>query len=344
MKALRLFGAGDIRLVDEPEPVPGPGEVLLQVVSVGLCGSDLTWFSSSAIGSATLDHPLILGHEFSAKALTGRFAGQLVAVDPAIPCNHCRHCIEGNPNFCEATRFAGHAPDDGALRERIAWPEELLHPLPNGLSPEDGVMLEPLGVAIHAMDLGKIRVGDKVGVFGCGPIGLLMVQLAMAGGASKVLATEPLDHRRDLAETFGAMPSSARNKAEITPVIETDFKGGLDVAFEIAGDNDAVEAAIRSLRPGGKLILGGIPRDDRTSFCASEARRKGLTIKLVRRMKHTYPRAIELVASDKVDVANLVSHTFPLDEATLAFEVAAARQGHKICITPTPWPPDQKRT
>ncbi len=336
MKALRLFGAGDVRLLEEPEPVPGPGEALLQVASVGICGSDLTWFASSAIGSATLDHPLILGHEFAARALTGKFAGRLVAVDPAIPCNRCAHCLEGNPNFCEATRFAGHAPDDGALRERIAWPEELLYPIPDSLSPEDGVMLEPLGVAIHAMDLGKIRVGDKVGVFGCGPIGLLMVQLALTAGASKVLATEPLDHRRAVAETFGAVTSAATNTSEITPVIEADFQGGLDVAFEIAGDNDAVEAAVRSLKPGGKLILGGIPRDDRTSFRASEARRKGLTMKLVRRMKHTYPRAIELVASGKVDVRSLVSHTFPLEEAALGFQIAAARQGHKICINPAP--------
>ena len=116
--------------------------------------------------------------------------------------------------------------------------------------------------------------------------------------------------------------------------MESDFKGGLDIVFEIAGDNDAVEAAIRSLRPGGTLILGGIPRDDRTSFCASEARRKGLTMKLVRRMKHTYPRAIDLVRSGKVDLGSAVSHTFPLSEAARAFDVAASRQGHKVCITP----------
>ena len=334
MKALRLFGAGDVRLLDEPEPIPAAGEALLQVASVGICGSDLTWFASSAIGSATLDNPLILGHEFSALVLTGRLAGKRVAVDPAVPCNRCRHCLEGNPNFCEAQRFAGHAPDDGALREFMAWPEELLHPLPDELSFEDGAMLEPLGVAIHAMNLAGLRVGDGVGVFGCGPIGLLMVQLAVASGAARVLATDPLAHRRDLAGTFGARRSSAGNSWEIDPVIESDFGGGLDVAFEIAGDNDAVEAAIRSLRPGGKLILGGIPRDDRTSFRASEARRKGLTIKLVRRMKHTYPRAIELALSGTVDLAPLVSHTFPMEQASQAFETASSRQGHKVCITP----------
>lgn len=334
MKALRLYGPGDVRLMDEPEPVPGAGEALLQVASVGVCGSDLTWFASSGIGSAKVDKPLILGHEFSALALTGRFAGKRVAVDPAVPCNRCRDCLEGNPNFCETTGFAGHAPDDGALRELMTWPEELLYPLPDELTYEDGAMLEPLGVAIHAMDLGKVRLGDAVGVFGCGPIGLLLVQLALTTGAGRLLATEPLDHRRAVAANFGAVASAARTAEEVTPLLESDFKGGLDVAFEIAGDNDAVEAAVRSLRPGGTLVLGGIPRDDRTSFCASEARRKGLTMKLVRRMKHTYPRAIELTRSGKADVRSLVSHTFPLDQAARAFETAAARQGLKVCINP----------
>ena len=334
MKALRLFGAGDVRLMEEPEPTPGNGEVLLRIASVGICGSDLTWFASSGIGSARLERPFILGHEFAAVAETGQYAGQLVAVDPSDPCGRCRFCAEGDPNLCEDQRFAGHAPYDGALREMMAWPEELLHPLPEQLNAEDGVMLEPLGVAIHAMDLGKVRLGDRVGVFGCGPIGLLLVQLAKASGASRVLATEPLEHRLGLAAQFGAVASTARTGDELGPLLESDFKGGLDVAFEIAGENDAVEAAIRALRPGGTLVLGGIPRDDRTSFCASEARRKGLTMKMVRRMKHTYPRAIDLALSGMVDLKPLVSHVFSLEEAEEAFAMAAAREGVKICLSP----------
>ena len=334
MRVLRLYGPGDIRLLNEPEPVTGPGEALLQITSVGICGSDLTWFASSGIGSARLQVPLILGHEFAAMALTGKFAGRRVAVDPAAPCGRCRFCVGGDPNLCEDMRFAGHAPDDGALRELMAWSEELLYPLPDTLSYEDGVMLEPLGVAIHALDLGKPRINDRVGVFGCGPIGLLMVQLALVAGASRVLATDPLPHRLELARKFGAVTSPARTGEGLAPLLQSDFRGGLDVAFEIAGENEAVEAAIRSLRPGGTLVLGGIPRDDRISFCASEARRKGLTIKLVRRMKHTYPRAMELVLAGKVDLTSLVSHVFPLEEAERAFAVAASREGHKVCLNP----------
>lgn len=341
VKALLLHGPHDLRMCDEPEPVPGPGEVLLRVTSVGICGSDLTWFESSGIGSARLDTPLILGHEFAAVAETGQYAGQRVAVDPADPCGVCRFCVEGHPNLCLDMRFAGHAPDHGALREKMAWPEKLLHPLPDSLSNEDGVLLEPLGVALHAMDLAKPRLTDTVGVFGCGPIGLMLVQLALASGASRVIAVDPLEHRLQVAENHGAEvfvpepsgpmePGGGASKSLLAACGQ-----GLDIVFEAAGENAAVEAAIKAVRPGGTVILAGIPRDDRTSFQASEARRKGLTIKLVRRMKHTYPRSIALALSGKVDLPGLVSHTFPLEEAEQAFALAASRQGLKVCLLPS---------
>ncbi len=336
MKVLRLYGAGDLRLGEEAEPVPGPGEALLRVTAVGICGSDLTWFDSSGIGATVLSEPLVLGHEFAAVAETGKYAGRRVAVDPADPCGRCRFCLEGHPNLCEHMRFTGHAPHDGALREKMAWPESLLYPLPDGVSDVDGAMLEPLGVAIHAMNLARPRIGAKVGVFGCGPIGLLIAQLAKAAGALRIVATDPLPHRLDAARTYGAVAIPARGGEEAAEAIAMAGSGGLDVVFEAAGDNAAVEAAIKAVRPGGTVILAGIPRDDRTSFCASEARRKGLTLKLVRRMKHTYPLAIELALSGKVDLTGLVSAVFDLENGPRAFAMAAARQGLKICVAPSP--------
>lgn len=337
MQALRLHGAGDLRQHQDPIPEPGPGEVLLRVLSVGLCGSDLTWFDASSIGATRLATPLILGHEFSARVETGALAGTRVAVDPADPCGRCVLCAEGHPNLCEAVRFAGHAPYDGALREYMAWPEHLLHPLPDSLSDEDGVMLEPLGVAVHAMDLAKVRLAQKVGVWGCGPIGLLLIQLARLAGAARVAATDPLPHRLEAARALGAevVPcGDGAEAADMAAAAGASGRGGLDVVLEAAGENAAVEAAIRAVRPGGTVVLAGIPRDDRTSFQASEARRKGLTIRLVRRMKHAYVRSIELAASGKVDLRSLVTRTFPLAEAGEAFAMAAARQGLKICIRP----------
>jgi L-iditol 2-dehydrogenase len=318
MKVIRLHGPKDLRYHEEPEPEPGPGEALVRVDVVGICGSDLHWFGEAGIGDAKLNKPLVLGHEFAGVIASGTRQGERVAVDPAIPCHACEYCRQGNPNLCEHLRFAGHGMEDGALREFIAWPEECLFLLPEALSQSDGVMLEPLGVAIHAVDLAHLRTGMTVGVFGCGPIGLLTIQMAQLAGANRVFATEPLPHRMQAALRLGAqdwLPDQA-----------------VDVAFEVAGNNDAVETAFSAVKPGGKVILTGIPADDRSAFTASVARRKGLTIKMVRRMKFTYPRAIQLVERGQVDVRSLVTQRFPLEQGQQAFTLAQKREGLKIVI------------
>ena len=199
MKVVRLHGPGDLRFHEESVPVPGPGEKLMHVKAVGICGSDLRWFTEAGIGDARLEHPLVLGHEFS--ALTED--SMRVAVDPSISCGVCEFCREGNPNFCEKLIFAGHSHQDGALRQQMTWPERCLFPIPDSLSEADGVMLEPLGVAIHAVDLAHPKVGMRVGVFGCGPIGLLIIQLARLAGAGKVIATDVLPHRVQAARDLG---------------------------------------------------------------------------------------------------------------------------------------------
>ncbi len=320
MRVIRLHAPNDLRLHDEPVPQPGPGQALVRVQAVGICGSDLHWFGEAGIGDAKLKQPLILGHEFAGVIASGPRQGERVAVDPAIPCHACEFCLQGNPNLCEHVRFAGHGLEDGALREFIAWPEECLFPLPPELSQADGVMLEPLGVAIHAVDLAHLRAGMSVGIFGCGPIGLLVLQMALLAGAAHVYVTEPLPHRLEAAHKLGGQ----------------DWTPGqaVDVAFEVAGEDDAVETAFAAVKPGGTVMLTGIPVDDRTFFQASVARRKGLTIKMVRRMKFTYPRAIQLVESSKLDVRSLVTQVFPLDQAQQAFTRAQQREGLKIIITP----------
>jgi L-iditol 2-dehydrogenase len=330
MKTLRLHGPGDLRLHEEPIPVPKSGESLLRIQAVGICGSDLHWLSEAGIGDARLESPLVLGHEFTALDEHG----QLVAVDPAVPCGECIYCKRGDPNLCENLVFAGHAEQDGALREWIAWPARCLYPLPGAFTAAEGALLEPLGIALHAMNLAHIQLGMSVGVFGCGPIGLLLLQVARLSGAHKLVATDVLPHRVDAAAQFGADECYLVDKdyKDTDRALAAELK--LDVAFEAAGENNAVEMAVEAVRPGGKVILVGIPADDRTIFTASVARRKGLTFKLVRRMKFTYPQAIQLVESGKVDLKALVSHTFPLEAAGEAFRLAVQRIGLKIVITP----------
>jgi L-iditol 2-dehydrogenase len=333
IKVLRLHGVGDLRLHDEPDPVPGPGESLVRVEAVGLCGSDVHWFSEAAVGDARLEEPLVLGHEFAGIVESGELSGRRVAVDPAMPCGECEWCLEGNPNLCPAVRFAGSAPIDGALRERVAWPTHCLHPLPESLTAVDGAMLEPLGVAIHSVDLAHLGPGMTVAVLGCGPIGLLTLQVARALGAARLFATDVLPHRLEAARSLGATSAMlACRGEEATDILAATNGRGVDVAFEAAGENEAVEVAVDIVRPGGKVILAGIPVHDRTTFTASTARRKGLTIKLVRRMRLVYPRAIELVETGKVNLQPLVTHRFSLDEADEAFSIAAKREGIKVVL------------
>jgi L-iditol 2-dehydrogenase len=338
MRVARLYGAGEIRLTDEPVPEVPPGHSLVRVTAVGVCGSDLHWYSEAGIGDARLGRPLVIGHEFAGVVEGGPRHGEAVAVDPAMPCGECELCLEGHRNLCLRMRFAGHGEQDGALREYVAWPTDLLRSLPEGFTAADGAMLEPLGVAIHAVDLGHLRVGMTVGVFGCGPIGLLLLQVARAAGASTIVAVDPLAHRREAARRLGADLVLAPDEVGDPATLAARAGGnahGVHVAFEVAGVDDAVELAVNAARPGARVILVGIPGEDRTSFPAGNARRKGLTIKLSRRMKEVYPRAIALVRSGRVDVRSVVSETFPLADVGKAFEVAVARTGLKIAITPT---------
>lgn len=332
MRVARLHSRRDLRLHDEPVPTPAPGELLLRVRAVGICGSDLHWYDDGGIGDARLSRPLVLGHEFVGTVEKGR----RVIVDPAVPCGTCALCRDGQLNLCPSVRFAGHGADDGALRECMAWPAECLHPLPAGLGDADATLLEPLGVAIHAVDLAHIHVGASVAVLGCGPIGLLCMQVARAAGACRVIATE-------LASRPWRLEAGCKWADEVIPAdagresapARAKLGGmGADVVLETAGENEAVEAAIQIARPGGRVVLVGIPADDRTSFSAGVARRKGLTIAMARRMKPVYDRALTLVESGRVDLSGLVTHRFPLERCDEALRTAVARAGIKVVVEP----------
>lgn len=320
--AARLFGAGDVRVQREDLPRPASGESLVAVTSVGICGSDLHWFAEGAIGDAKLSRPLVLGHEMAGVVRGGPDDGRRVAIDPAVPCEACPQCAAGDVNLCANIVFAGHGHTDGGLRQFMAWPTHRLHPLPDTLSDDEGALLEPLGVAVHALDFGHLRVASTVGVVGCGPIGLFLVQLARLAGATRVLAAEPRAHRLAAAEKFGAEPVGPSAEAQA------------DVVFEVSGSDEAVDTALRLAKPGARVVMVGIPDGDKTSFTASPARRKGLTLVFSRRMGEVYPRAIALATSGRLDLRTLLTATFPLDQAARAVDAAVAREGHKVIIRP----------
>jgi L-iditol 2-dehydrogenase len=306
--AARLHRARDIRIERVPLPTPGLDEVLLRVTVTGVCGSDLHTYLDGRIGDTELKAPLVLGHEFAGVIES---TGQRVAVDPAQPCHRCDLCEQGHPNLCRRLHFCGLFPDDGSLRQFMAVPAHTCFPVPDTIDDEAAAMLEPLGVALHATDLAKIRVGDRVAILGAGPIGLLLIQTAKLAGAGEVFVSEPLAWRFALA---GAKPLPAE----------------VDVAIEAAWGGAAIDQAMEITRPGGRVVLVGIPAEDRCTFRHSLARRKGLTVVFSRRMKHTYPRAIELVRSGRVDVHSFISHRFPLEKAADAFDICSGYKDNVV--------------
>src|ERR1700730_5320531 len=223
---------------------------LVRVTAVGICGSDLHWWDEGAIGDAKLTHPLVLGHEGAGVIADGPRRGERVAIDPAVQDETCRACRDGYRNLCYRIRFSGHGETDGMLRELMAWPSELLYPLPDGVPDADGALLEPLGVAIHSADLGHLPFAGTAS-----PIGLLLIGVLKAAGASSVLAVEPLAHRREAAARYGADLVASPDAVDLTGP-------GVDVAFEAAGTGEGVRLAVESVRPGGRVVLAGIPGDD----------------------------------------------------------------------------------
>lgn len=326
MRALFLDAPGKLRM-GEFEQTPIPERLRLRVQAVTVCGSDLHYYKEGAIGAAVALEPFVLGHEFSAVvddpngAALGFPTGTLVAVDPAEPCRHCEWCERGEPNLCPNVQFAGSAPVQGAMRDYYYSSPHSLFRLPSSFDAVDGALLEPLGVAIHAIDLAKIRLGASVAVVGAGAIGLYLMQIAKAVGAGSLHAVEPLEYRRQKALELGA------DAAHATPqeLLAATGGRGVDVVLEATDSPTGPEDACTVARIGGKVVLVGIPDGDRFTLTASQVRRKGLSIKLSRRMGHVYPRAIHLVESGKVNLRAIATHHFKLEEGPQAFELQAKR-------------------
>ena len=318
--ALFLHAAHDARVGPLALAEGKPGETLLTVAAVGLCGSDLHYYKDGGIGSARIVEPFVPGHEFGAW-LTEDIPelnlprGALVAVDPNKSCGRCAWCREGHRNLCPQVEFIGAPPFNGAMTKQIWVPRGQLVKLPEGFTPLEAVMLEPLGVALHAVDLAKPRLLERVILLGCGTIGLLILQLLKIAGAGEIMAIDPQPHRADMAARFGA----ARIGAAVAETAAWTNGEGAPLVIEATNAPLGFRHAVEAARIGGRLVLVGIPDGDVYTLPAAPARRRGLNIKFVRRMGEAYPRAIALVAEGKVDVASLVTNRFALADGPEAF-------------------------
>ncbi len=349
MLAARLYAPRDLRIdhIDPPGD-PTSGHVLIRVTAVGVCGSDLHTYLDARIGDTPVKDPLVLGHEFGgivekvgADALDGNGdplnVGQRVAVDPATPCWRCELCEHGHPNLCRRLHFCGLFPDDGALCEQMIVGSRECFPVPDSITDAGAALLEPFGVALHAVDLGKLKVAKSVAILGCGSIGLLIAKLVSMSGAFPIYAFDIHDWRAEKAKTWaGVTDAWTLDTDPVERIREVTNGRGVDVVFEAAWADHSIGQAAEMARLGGRVVLVGIPSEDKIVMKHSTARRKGLTIMMSRRMKHVYPRAIQLATQQNVDIDGLISHRFPLAEADKAFalNVDYPRDIVKVVITP----------
>ena len=331
-----LHAACDVRVASAPLREGREGEALIEVAAVGICGSDLHYYKDGGIGAAVIRAPFVPGHEFSGYLCDGAPTlrlgkGVLVAVDPNQSCGVCDWCRAGHVNLCPNVRFIGAPPNDGAMTKRLWVPASQIIPLPEEFGPIEAAMLEPLGVAIHTVDLAKPALLEKVTLLGAGPIGLLVLQALRAGGAGDVFVVDPLRHRRAAASRSGA--------TNVFACVEDAVReaGVSSLVVEATNSPDGFQDAAKCARIGGRVILAGIPDGDHYALTASEARRRALKIKFVRRMGDDYPRAIQLVRDNRIDIVSLVSHHIGLEETPEAF--AALAEGrpdyHKVIIQPS---------
>jgi len=329
LKAVRLYGPREFRIDEIPEPQTGPGEVKIAVRSVSVCASDVHYYLHGEIGSIKTSGPFILGHEFSGEIVEvgpgvreSLRPGQKVTAEPVRPCGGCDCCLRGDYHLCRNLLFSGTPPADGCLCEYVTCRADFTFALPDGVSLDEGAMTEPLAVGVESAEMSGVRGGETCLILGAGAIGLSALQAVKAAGAGTVVVVEPIKERRLLALELGASKAFAPGE---TDAVLREFPGGADVVIEAAGAPEAPQMAVECARPGGMVVLVGIPEEDRIAFKASAARRKALTIRFVRRYKHKFPRALELVARGLANVKSYATHLFPPEKTAEAFDLTASR-------------------
>jgi L-iditol 2-dehydrogenase len=329
MKAALLTGIRKIEVRDVPEPsVQADTDVLLRVDAVGLCGSDLQYYATGRIGSDVVQFPFIIGHECVASVeKTGKKVKQVrlgdrVVVDPALSCGTCDQCLEGRPNTCRNLRFLGCPSQlEGSLAEFVAMPEANCYPLEEGIDTKHGILAEPLSIGIYSIRLLGHTPVSSIAVLGAGPIGLSVGLAAADIGIPNIHMTDKIDDRLEAAQKAGASWTGNPDRTDIVGEILAIEPLGLDAVFECCGEQEALDQAVELLKPGGTLMIVGIPETDLVTFDAHRLRRKEITLKNVRRQNDCIPAAIDLISRKKPDLDFMVTHSFCLEETQEAFDL-----------------------
>jgi L-iditol 2-dehydrogenase len=318
-RAAVMVELGKIELQERPYPTPGPRQAVVQIEAVGVCGSDTAYYKVGKIGDYVVKGPIILGHEAAGQVVsvgvevTNVASGDRVAIEPGTPCRDCEQCFAGRYHLCPDMEFLATPPYDGALLQYLVIDSRNLFPIPDHMSYEEGALLEPLSVGLWACQRVNLHPGDDVLVTGAGPVGLTSALVARALGAGSVAVTDVSAFRLDVAQSLGFITEKSGAQTAET----------FDVLIECSGAPGVLATGLRRLRPAGRAAIVGISKEEAIALPLSQLNPQELTIYQVNRYAHTWPMAIDLVSSGRIDVKPLVTHDFPLAETGEALTLSS---------------------
>jgi L-iditol 2-dehydrogenase len=336
MKSMALTGISEMGMITEPEPVlRKDDDVLVRVSHMGVCGSDMHYYTTGRIGSNIVEYPFVLGHEGSGivertgPGVRGLEAGRKIVIEPAMPCLNCDQCRAGRPHTCRNLKFLGNPGQyPGLLSEYIVIPSHSCFTIPEHLEHDVSVMAEPLSIAIWAVDLSGITDSTtsrdiSIGILGSGPIGMSVLLYCRQLGFEKIYVTDKLDYRLDMAAVAGARWTGNPDSSDIVSGILGKEDRGLDTVFDCCGMQDAMNQAVELMKPGGKIIIVGIPEFDYWNLPTDQTRRKEICFQNVRRQNGRLQNAIDLIEDGRVDVKNLITHRFDFPDTGKAFDMVS---------------------
>ena len=331
MKSMMLTGIRKMELKTVPDPILLSGnDVRIRMKVVGVCGSDIHYYLNGRIGSQVVEYPFTVGHEGAGEVVeTGQEVrtlkpGDRVAIEPAMPCSECDQCIAGRPHTCRNLRFLGcPGQAEGCLSEYIVMPESSCFLLPDKMSYDEATISEPLAIGVYSVRQSMPVKGATHGILGFGPIGMSVMLAALARGAEKIYVTDRIDERAAMAADTGAAWSGNPYREDIVKRILDREERGLDVIFECCGKQEAMDQAVDLVRPGGKIIIVGIPEFDNWSFSADKIRRKEISLINIRRQNHALEETLDMISKADVNVKHMVTHRFPFEKTSEAFDLVA---------------------
>jgi len=316
---------------DIPEPmIVNPIDVKIKMSVLGICGSDIHYYTKGQIGTQKVDYPFTVGHEGAGTVVeTGPSVkrvkpGDRIAIEPAMPCWECDQCLAGRHHTCRKLKFLGcPGQAEGCLMEYIIMPEKSCFLLDNKLTPDHGSISEPMAIGVYTVKKSGGVKDKKIGIFGFGPIGMSVMLASKAEGADKIYVTDKIDERLAISKKENSALTGNPLKEDIVKKILRDEPTGLDIIFECCGQQDAFDQAIEVLKPGGKLVVVGIPEFNRWSMSVEKTRRREISLQFIRRQVDCVKPALEMMKSGLISVENMVSHRFPFNKTDEAFDLVA---------------------